>query len=133
MAIDFLTPADVLQIHERLIRAHGGNARLRDEGLLLSAIAMPQAAFFGEYAHPDISEMAAAYLYHLVMNHPFVDGNKRTGAAAAIVFLAMNDIPFTADNNTLADFTFQLAQGKRCKAQTTEFIRSHTKPTPPPQ
>ncbi len=126
MAIDFLTPADVRQIHQRLIHAHGGDPRLRVEGLLLSAIAMPQAAFFGEYAHPDISEMAAAYLYHLVMNHPFVDGNKRTGAAAAIVFLAMNDIPFTADNNTLADFTFQLAQGKKSKAQTTEFINTHT-------
>ncbi len=126
MAIDFLTPADVLQIHERLIRAHGGNPRIRDEGLLLSAIAMPQAAFFGEYAHPDICEMAAAYLYHLVMNHPFVDGNKRTGAAAAIIFLAMNDIPFTADNNSLANFTVQLAQGNKSKAQTTEFIKTHT-------
>lgn len=126
MSIDFLTPEDILRIHKRLISDHGGDPNIRDEGLLLSAIAMPQAAFFGQNAHTDICEMAAAYLYHIVMNHPFVDGNKRTGAAAAIIFLEMNNTKFTAENKTLADFTFKLAQGNKTKAQTTEFIKNNT-------
>jgi len=77
-----------------MIKTYGGSEGLRDAGLLHSAIAVPQASFGGNYLHAGLFEMAAAYLYHIVQNHPFVDGNKRTGAAAAIVFLAMNDIRF---------------------------------------
>ncbi|MBE0536085.1 MAG: type II toxin-antitoxin system death-on-curing family toxin [Phycisphaerae bacterium] len=125
MAVDFLTVQDVIRIHDQVIHDYGGDPNIRDEGLLLSAVAVPQAAFFGEYAHIDLHEMAAAYLFHIVMNHPFVDGNKRTGAVAAILFLAMNDVSFTAKRNVLAEFTFQLAQGNKTKAQTIEFVREH--------
>jgi death-on-curing protein len=72
--------------------------------------------------------MAAAYFFHIVMNHPFVDGNKRTGAAAAIIFLGMNDIELTADNPTLAEFTLCLAQGQKTKHQVTEFLKEHSRP-----
>jgi len=126
MAIDFLTLNDVLTIHQQLIDEHGGSQGIRDEGLLLSALAMPQAAFFGNYAHSDIYEMAAAYLFHIVMNHPFVDGNKRAGAAAAIVFLGMNDIELTADNQTLVEFTLCVAQGQKSKAQITTFLKQYS-------
>ena len=66
---------------------YGGLPGLRDEGLLESAVAQAVATFGGEYLHNDIFQMAAAYLFHIVQNHPFVDGNKRAGAAAAVVFL----------------------------------------------
>jgi death-on-curing protein len=90
MAPVFLTTEDVLAIQVDQVRRYGGSEGLRDEGLLLSALAMPQAGFAGEYLHGDDFEMAAAYLFHIVMNHPFIDGNKRVGAVAARVFLALN-------------------------------------------
>ncbi|RKY11908.1 MAG: type II toxin-antitoxin system death-on-curing family toxin [Planctomycetota bacterium] len=110
------------------MEVHGGSGGVRDEGLLLSALAMPQAAFFGEYAHKDIYEMAAAYLFHIVMNHPFVDGNKRTGSAAAIIFLGMNDIKLTADNPTLVEFTLAVAQSEKNKPEITAFLKHHSRP-----
>ncbi len=130
MAIDFLMLNDIMAIHQRLLQEHGGGSGVRDEKLLLSAMAMPQAAFFGAYAHNDIYEMAAAYLFHIVMNHPFVDGNKRTGAAAAIVFLGMNDIALTADNQTLFEFTLCVAQSKKSKSEITTFLKKHSQPKP---
>ena len=87
----------ILRIHLSMIERYGGKEGVRDVGLLHSAIAVPQSSFGGEMLHRDLFEMAAAYLYHIVQNHPFVDGNKRTGAAAALVFLAMNDMEVEAD------------------------------------
>lgn len=127
MQIDFLTLNNVMDIHQRQIEVHGGSDGIRDEGLLLSALAMPQAGFFGDYAHKDIYEMAAAYLFHIVMNHPFVDGNKRTAAAAAIIFLGINDIKLTADNPTLVEFTLAVAQSQKTKPQITEFLKQHSR------
>lgn len=68
--------------------------------------------------------MAAAYLYHLVQNHPFLDGNKRTGAAAAIVFLAMNDVQIEADEDGLVDLTLSVARGQSGKPEIAEFFRT---------
>lgn len=127
MQFDFLTLNDVLAIHQRQIKVFGGSHGIRDEGLLLSALAMPQAAFFGEYAHANIYEMAAAYLFHIVMNHPFVDGNKRTGVATAVIFLGMNDIFSTASNAELAELTLAVAQGQKTKLQITEFFKQHSR------
>ena len=86
----FLTFAEIIEIHDYQIEHFGGGEGLRDIELLKSAIGMPSAIFGGEYLHPTILEMAAAYLYHLVENHPFVDGNKRVGAMAALIFLDLN-------------------------------------------
>ena len=83
----FLDLERVLRTPVSLIEHYGGAAGVREVGLLHSAIAMPQASFGGEFLHKDLFEMAAAYLYHIVQNHPFVDGNKRT-VACAIIFLA---------------------------------------------
>ena len=83
----FLSVDDVLAIHENTIRHEGGSPGLREAGLLESAVLMPQESFGGEYLHSGLAEMAAAYLFHLSRNHPFLDGNQRVSALAALIFL----------------------------------------------
>jgi death-on-curing protein len=85
----FLDIDHTMRLHRSLIETYGGSEGIREVGLLHSALATPQSSFGGEFLHRDLFEMAAAYLYHIVQNHPFIDGNKRTGAAAAIIFLSM--------------------------------------------
>jgi death-on-curing protein len=87
---EFLTLDEILEIHRDQIERYGGDEGIRDNGLLESAVAMPQQSFGGEYLYRDIFEMAAAYAFHLAENQAFVDGNKRTGLAAAYMFLALN-------------------------------------------
>ena len=87
---EFLTLDEVLGIHADQIRRYGGTAGLRDLSLLQSALSMPQATFDDEYLHGTLLEMAAAYLFHLARNHPFVDGIKRTALMCALVFLGLN-------------------------------------------
>ncbi len=99
----FLSIDEVMESHQYQVRSHGGDAGLRDAGLLESAIAQPQASFSGEFLHAFPFEMASAYLYHLVMNHPFVDGNKRVGLEAALVFLDLNGIKIDATDDELKD------------------------------
>ncbi|BAZ14609.1 death-on-curing family protein [Calothrix sp. NIES-4071] len=82
----FLLYSQVLIIHQRQIERFGGSDGVRDEGLLESALAQPQTTFGGELLHPTIVEQAAAYLFHLSMNHPFIDGNKRTAFAVMLTF-----------------------------------------------
>jgi death on curing protein len=124
----FLDLEQVVRLHRSLIERYGGAEGIRDVGLLHSALAMPQAAYGGEYLHRDIFEMAAAYLYHNVLNHPFLDGNKRAGAAAAIVFLAMNDIQIDNDEDGLVALTLAVAMGQSGKAEVAEFFRSRVMP-----
>jgi death-on-curing protein len=81
--VEFLTVEDVLAIWKHQIERFGGSDGLRDRGLLGSAVAQAEASLAGVYMHEDVFEMAAAYLFHLVSNHPFVDGNKRVGLAVA--------------------------------------------------
>lgn len=119
----FLDIERVLRIHQSLIERYGGLGGIRDVGLLHSAIAMPQASFGGEYLHKDLFDMAAAYLYHIVQNHPFHDGNKRAGAATAVVFLAMNDIALQADEEGLVNITLAVAQGQAGKTEIAGFLR----------
>ncbi len=127
----FLDMDRVIRTHRSLIETYGGIEGLRDAGLLHSAVAMPQASFGGQYLHNDLFEMAAAYLFHIVQNHPFLDGNKRTGAAAAIIFLAMNDIEIDADEDGLVDLTLSVASGNSGKREIAEFFRTRAHPAPP--
>jgi death on curing protein len=124
----FLSIDDVIELHAEQIGMYGGTLGIRDIGLLQSAIAMPMAGFGDQYLHTDLFEMAAAYLFHLVQNHPFVDGNKRVGAMAAYAFLDMNEIEMTATPDSLADFVLEVAQGNRSKSQIAEFLRAHSRP-----
>ena len=91
--MQFLGLQEVLEIHRDQVTRYGGTAGIRDLDLLKSALGMPGATFNGEFLHTDVYEMAAAYLFHLVKNHPFLDGNKRVGAVAALVFLTLHGIP----------------------------------------
>ena len=87
---EFLDVDDVLLIHDGQLARYGGAAGIRDEGLLESALATPKATFGGAFVHEDVFAMAAAYAFHIAENQPFVDGNKRTGVLAAVVFLELN-------------------------------------------
>src|SRR6476620_4562225 len=91
MSLDptFVSLDDVLYIHEKQLENYGGSDGIRDQGLLESAIATPQASFGGQFVHEDLYHMAAAYAFHVAENQPFIDGNKRTGLAAALVFLTI--------------------------------------------
>jgi death-on-curing protein len=122
----FLTIDEVLAIHRDQIARYGGAEGVRDWGLLQSAIAMPDATFGGQFLHCDLCEMAAAYLFHVVQNHPFIDGNKRVGAVAAYVFLALNDVRLTVDNDTYADLVLTIARGAMPKSAVAEFFRAST-------
>lgn len=119
----FLTLAEVLEIHRDQIDRYGGDPNVRDEGLLRSAVAMPAATFDGQFLHADLFAMAAAYLFHLVQNHPFVDGNKRAGAVAAIVFLELNGIELDASEDELEALVLSTAQSQTDKAAIAEFFR----------
>ena len=121
----FLTLEEVLEIHRNQIDLYGGGAGVRDLGLLQSALAAPQAGIRSGYLHADLMEMASAYLYHIVRNHPFVDGNKRTGALAAVVFLAMNGVELNAPLDAFESLVVAVAAGKATRAQVAEFLRKH--------
>jgi death-on-curing protein len=109
---EFLTVEDVLALHAVQLPRYGGAAGVRDRALLESAVAQPMASFGGTWLHPDLWSMAAAYLYHLVQNHPFVDGNKRTGLLSALVFLALNGIMIDQATPALYDLTMAVAAGR---------------------
>ena len=121
----FLTLDEVLGIHADQIRVYGGGSGLRDLELLRSAIAMPETTFDGEYLHPSAFEMAAAYLFHLARNHPFVDGNKRTALMCALVFLGLNGQRLRADADDLYALVDGVAAGAVDKAEVSVFLRSH--------
>ena len=118
----FLTLDEVLGIHEQQIERYGGSHGIRDAGALESAIAMPQATFDGEYLHPTIVTMAAAYLFHVTQNHPFIDGNKRTGANAAITFLLLNNLEPTFSEDQLVEVVLGVAQGRVDKKEIARFF-----------
>ncbi|MGQ0555326.1 MAG: type II toxin-antitoxin system death-on-curing family toxin [Nitrospiraceae bacterium] len=123
----FLTLEEVLEIHRDEIERHGGTLGVRDNGLLESAVAAPEAGFGGHYLHNDLYEMAAAYLFHLVQNHPFLDGNKRVGAATALVFLTMNGVETKMTNQVLVDMVLAVATGKMDKPAIADFFRKHSR------
>jgi death-on-curing protein len=89
----FLTVDEIEELHADGLDEHGGQPGVRDRGLLESAVATPQAGFGGEYAHSTLWLMASAYAFHIAQNQPFLDGNKRAGLAAALVFLNLNGHP----------------------------------------
>jgi death on curing protein len=113
-----------LQIHEELVERYGGTQGIRDYGLLLSALEMPKATFGGQDLHPSLFDKAAAYLYHIVKNHPFIDGNKRTGAAIALAFLETNHVKFKIDMNEFEELVVATAEGLVSKKEIANFLTS---------
>ena len=123
MSPEFLTVEDVLDIHARQVARYGGAGGIRDRGLLESAVAQPQTTFDGEFVHEDLFAMAAAYLFHIVRNHPFLDGNKRTGLLTALVFLDINGIPIEHGSEELYELTLAVAEGRLEKDEVTGVLR----------
>ena len=119
----FLTLAEVIEIHADQIHRYGGQEGVRDWGLLEAALAQPEASFAGEWLHADHYEMAAAYSYHLCQNHPFIDGNKRTALATALVFLELNGVSVLDPRGRLKTAMFRIASGKMVKADLTKLLR----------
>lgn len=126
----FLTLDEILAIHSDQVRRYGGSHGVRDMGLLASAVAMPEASFAGVHLHPSLAEMAAAYLFHIAQNHPFLDGNKRTALASALVFLWVNDQRLDAEEDELTELVMGVAAGRIGKAEAAVFIRAHQRPGP---
>jgi death-on-curing protein len=122
----FLTVAEVLQIHRDQIGRYGGRIGVRDLKLLQSAVAAPQAGVREGYLHADLFEMASAYLFHIARNHPFVDGNKRTAAVTAIVFLALNAVALEAPPAAFEPLIVDVAAGKRTRPEIAQFLRTHS-------
>lgn len=129
----FLTLDEVLEIHQQQIEMYGGSPSLRDSGALESAVATPMATFEGRYLHTTIPAMAAAYLYHIAQNHPFLDGNKRTGANAAITFLRLNDWEPTFTEEELVETALAVATGRLTKRDLVVFFECHARPAAAPQ
>ena len=123
----FLTLAESIEIHEYQIKHFGGTNGLRSLDLLKSAVGMPASTFNGKYLHPTIPDMAAAYLFHIVENHPFVDGNKRVGTMSALVFLELNGFDFDASDKELTGVVLQVAGGRMSKDGLSQFFWQHSR------
>lgn len=119
----FLTLDEVLAIHADQIRRYGGRTGLRDLGLLQSALGMPETTFEGEFLHGTAFEKAAAYLFYIARNHPFVDGNKRTSLMCALVFLGLNGWRLEAQSEALYELVDGVAAGSVDKAEVAVFLR----------
>ena len=113
----FLTLAEAVEIHADQIRRYGGRSGVRDPGLLHSALAQPEALFAGQWLHKSVYEMAAAYACHLSQNHPFIDGNKRTALACALVFLELNGVTIRDPQGSLDGAMMRIASGRMGKAE----------------
>ncbi len=112
MTVEYLSSGQLLALHARQLKRYGGGIGLRDRGALESALARPAATFSGEDLYPDSADKAAALMHSLALNHPFVDGNKRVAAFAAIVFAESNGHEFMATPDELVETTFAVAEGK---------------------
>ena len=123
----YLTPEQVLFIHARLIAETGGQHGLRDLGLLLSAVARPGGTFDGDELYPDLYHKAAALMESLINNHPFVDGNKRSGTASAAIFLRINGTQLTASHEELESFVLAIARGEETVETIAEWLNLNTK------
>lgn len=118
-----LTVEIVIEIHAEALASFGGSPGLRDRALLESAIAAPQATFGGKSPFGEVLEIAAAYLYYLCSNHPFVDGNKRAALGSCIVFLRLNGFQTAPDCDYWENLTLAVAAGTLGRDEVTEKLR----------
>lgn len=123
-----LTIAQVLYIHDRVIETSGGHHGVRDLNGLAAAVAAPQAGIADRELYPTLLEQAAALVRSLIQNHPFVDGNKRTGVAAAGLFLEDHGWELIATNEELEEFAVWVATDKPAVCGIAEWLRTHSQP-----
>lgn len=120
--IEFISVEQVIKIHDRLLK-YGGLPGIRDEGLLMSAIEMPMMTMYGDYLHKTMYDKAAAYLFHLIQNHPFNDANKRTGAFSTLTFMELNKMPIVFEVERYENFVVEVAKGSHEKKQIAHFLQ----------
>jgi death on curing protein len=124
--IIFLNKDQILQLHKKAIEDYGGSTGLRDNGLLESAIAQPEASFGGAFLHENLFHMAAAYFFHISQNQPFIDGNKRTGFLALFTFLKINGYSYNASNEITYPFLIEVAEGRKNKEDLAHFVELYS-------
>ena len=123
----FLSLSEALLILQDQIRRYGGSYGVRDLSLLSSALAMPLASFEGQLLHETLFDQAAAYAFHICQNHPFIDGNKRTALACALVFLDLNGVELQDPRGELYSLMIGIASGKKGKTDAAELFRKLSK------
>jgi death-on-curing protein len=122
MAIEWIVPNSVLAMHKRQIAEHGGTEGVRDEGLMLSALARPENLHaYGE--NVDLAALAASYAFGIAKNHPFLDGNKRTALVVAVAFLNLNGFDFDAPGDETYTMFLQLAEGSISEEHLAVWFR----------
>jgi len=123
--IRYLTLVEVLSLHSQIIEQSGGALGVRDLGALESALVQPRMTFGGEYLYPTLADKAAAVGFSIVMNHPFVDGNKRTGHAAMETFLVLNGMEISASVDEQEQVILALASGNSGRESFVEWLKQH--------
>lgn len=123
--IKFLPVEMVILYHDKLVEKYGGLKGIRDMGLLLSALEMPKSSMFGVDLHPTLFDKASAYLYHIVCNHPFNDGNKRTGGLTAAIFLEINGKNTDFSDEEYEQLIIKVAKGESKKENIARFFENY--------
>ncbi len=121
----YITIGEVLGIYQRVMQETGGLIGIRDLGALESAVAQPYMTFDGNELYPSLAEKAAALGFSLIQNHPFADGNKRTGHAVMESFLALNEYEINASTDEQVEVILSLASGKLSRDEFTDWLSNH--------
>jgi death-on-curing protein len=121
----YLTTSEILELHRLVIERTSGSPGVRDMNLLESAVAQPAMTFGGEELYPTLSDKGAALAFSVIMNHPFVDGNKRVGHAAMETFLVLNGHEIKAPRDEQEQIILQVAEGKVSREDLTDWLRTH--------
>lgn len=124
----YLYPNQVLYLHERILQQSGGLTGLRDENLLESAVYRPQVTFGGKELYPDLFSKVAALGYSLIQNHPFADGNKRTGVEAMRLMLRLNRVDLLGTEKIKFQFVINVATGKYTEQEIADWLQKRCKP-----
>lgn len=124
--IHFITTAQVLYIHDKMVKKFGGSFGIRDLGLIESAVARPQATFDGEYLYNSLFDKAAALLQSLLKNHPFVDGNKRTALTSAGLFLKINGFKLKNAHKEEVEFGVKVDNQNLTLEQISKWLKDHS-------
>ena len=124
----YLYPKQILYLHQQIAALSGGDAGLRDEGLLESAVYRPQASFGGQEFYPDVFHKASAMGHSIIRNHPFIDGNKRTGFETMRLFLRINGYDVRAAEEKKFKFAMGIAEGNLTEMAIAEWLKKHSRP-----
>ena len=123
----YLYPKQILYLYQQIMERSGGSAGLRDRGLLESAVYRPQASFGGEELYPDLFSKSAALGHSIIKNHPFVDGNKRTGFEGMRLMLRLNGYDLQASLNAKFNFALAIADGRLKEQAIADWLKKHSR------